>query len=355
MMKNLIKQFSLAFLSLVIASLSISPALSYGGSSSGGGGSIGKCGGTNSPSFTEISPARNSTIDSLGDFSFTVNGRYLDEDQITISVGGKVLNAKFTTLEDGSIQVVADASSLSGLSGTIKVQISSTTTIGCSRTYAYFIELKTEEGGSTGDSGDDSGSGSGDDSGSGDGNGSGSGDGSGSGSGGHWAEEFLSDLVERGILKGDKDTGDLRQDDYLNRAEMVTLIARALGIEVPLSLDENPFLDVDKNEWYAGYVYQAKKLEWISGYEDGNFHPERNITRAEVLKILLVALGVSVSGTDSGFPDVPYYAWYAPYVTWAVNNGIISGYNDGNFKPHNFITRAEMSKVMSLTLKYLGM
>jgi len=119
------------------------------------------------------------------------------------------------------------------------------------------------------------------------------------------------------------------------------------GITPPV-VSENPFPDVTPPAWYVNHIAKAKELGWVHGYPDGTFHPNSSITRAESLQILSSALGVDVSGLDgtSGFVDVVAGSWYAPYVAWAKNNGIVNGIGGGTvFAPHRAVTRAEFAKM----------
>ena len=111
------------------------------------------------------------------------------------------------------------------------------------------------------------------------------------------------------------------------------------------------FTDVELTAWYAPYILAAKTNNIIDGYEDGGFSPNGLINRAEALKILLVAAGFDVAEKiEAVFPDVPVSAWFAKYVTYAYNNGIVGGYANGKFGPGNNITRAEVAKIVTKIL-----
>lgn len=85
----------------------------------------------------------------------------------------------------------------------------------------------------------------------------------------------------------------------------------------------------------------------FKGYDDGNFGPYNNITRAEVLKVVLEAFDVNLlplDGTNQGFQDVNPHAWYMPYVRTAKLYGMIQGYTDGEAKLDRSVSRAELLK-----------
>jgi len=93
----------------------------------------------------------------------------------------------------------------------------------------------------------------------------------------------------------------------------------------------------------------------VSGYPDGSFQPDKTITRAELLKIILEAkysdsdeLDLENYADKSCFNDSVISAWYNSYLCFAKENGIISGYQDGSFAPNNEISFSEaMSIVLS--------
>ncbi len=107
-----------------------------------------------------------------------------------------------------------------------------------------------------------------------------------------------------------------------------------------------PFSDVDSNDDYyeaISYVYEAGIVE---GYSDGTYQPEISINRAEFTKILIEAAHPGEATFSEGcFSDVPSSEWYAPYVCFAKVYNIVSGYEDGSFKPDQYINVAEALKI----------
>ena len=84
---------------------------------------------------------------------------------------------------------------------------------------------------------------------------------------------------------------------------------------------------------------------YIVGYDDGEFKPENNMTRAEVAAIFARNIaerkGENISNTKSSFTDVDTKLWYNRYIGYLEKYDIIEGYNEGTFKPEKQITRAE--------------
>lgn len=92
----------------------------------------------------------------------------------------------------------------------------------------------------------------------------------------------------------------------------------------------------------------------ISGETDGNFYPDRTMTRAEFATIIVKALGLTPKANHT-FSDVPADEWYASFVGTANTNGIVSGVSATAFAPNNTITRQEAAAMVSRAAKLCGM
>ncbi len=115
------------------------------------------------------------------------------------------------------------------------------------------------------------------------------------------------------------------------------------------------YTDVSAGAWYYDYVMVANELGIMRGNGDGTFLPQNSLTRAELVQVLANYAEADLSGSAaSGFPDVAAGAWYAPAVAWAKENGYVSGYPDGTFKPNQAVTREEFCTIMSRYLQKQG-
>lgn len=93
-------------------------------------------------------------------------------------------------------------------------------------------------------------------------------------------------------------------------------------------------------------------MGFVSGYPDGTFNPNGPITRAEFTMMLAGALKLEGSSEELVFTDNDQIgAWAKQAVAGTVEAGIVSGYEDGSFRPNAQITRAEMAVMMARTLK----
>ncbi len=167
---------------------------------------------------------------------------------------------------------------------------------------------------------------------------------------GHWAIDYISTVIDAGIAQGVTDT-EFEPNRYITRAEMAKMVVIAFGYEVPDSVSETEFSDITVTDWYAKYVETAREHELVAGYGDGTFAPANYINRAEALKILIEAYltdeEIEAIETDGmPFTDVNATVWYAPYISYSYENGIVQGYSDTEFAPGNNITRAEFCKII---------
>lgn len=139
--------------------------------------------------------------------------------------------------------------------------------------------------------------------------------------------------------------GTFRPSASITRAEACTILAKALGLTTGYS--SNSFSDVSSSDWFAGSVDAIKNSGITSGYSDGTFRPNNPITRAEFVTLIAKAKGLS--GSYCSFSDVSG-SWAYNYICGVTNEGWVSGYNDGTFHPDESITRAEVVVIVNKML-----
>ena len=137
-------------------------------------------------------------------------------------------------------------------------------------------------------------------------------------------------------------------------------LADANGIAAYYGLQKigsNPRQLIDyADHWAADMIDIAVSKGWVNGYPDNTFKPDNTLTRADFVTLLARLSGETLdSAASSPFPDVPVNEYYAASVSWAVSAGIISGFEDGTFRPTDAITREQMAHIMTLYLKHKGM
>lgn len=138
--------------------------------------------------------------------------------------------------------------------------------------------------------------------------------------------------------------GTFEPDRNMTRAEVTTMFARLLTEKMAANQTySNTFSDVAKSHWAANYIGYMQQFGIITGYADGSFRPDASVTRAEFAAI--ASRFEKLTEGNKSFSDVPSSHWAAKYINFAATRGWVNGYADGTFKPNNSITRAEVAAV----------
>ena len=160
-----------------------------------------------------------------------------------------------------------------------------------------------------------------------------------------WAEEAIDELMDQGVISGNDD-GSFAPNRQLNRAEVSKIIVLASGVDFDVTGGPH-FPDVEPGAWYYDYIETMYNMGWINGYPDGLFRPGVGINRAEIAKMVINAFEIDqdLYGAPH-FDDVQEGDWFFGYVETAYNTGLMRGYGDGTFGPANPVTRAETVKIV---------
>lgn len=162
--------------------------------------------------------------------------------------------------------------------------------------------------------------------------------------GGHWAESYIDKWSTAGVINGYED-GTFRADNGVTRAELSKIISLARGYT---DETEVSFLDTPHSEWYISYIKRCAFYGVINGYEDLTFKPDNFVTREEAAVIFSRAYGV-VGDKECGFSDVLSISdWAIDSVNAMAQNSVINGYEDNTFRPGEYITRAEIVKILDV-------
>ena len=145
--------------------------------------------------------------------------------------------------------------------------------------------------------------------------------------------------------------GTVQPEGDITRAEVATIFFRLLTDE---SRNEywsqtNPYSDVSADDWFNNAVSTLTNAGVLDGYEDGTFKPNGNITRAEFATITARFFEATYDG-EKLFPDIEGH-WAQDYINEAANAGIVNGYEDGTFRPQQYITRAEAVTMVNRTIE----
>ena len=119
------------------------------------------------------------------------------------------------------------------------------------------------------------------------------------------------------------------------------------------TVSELPFEDVSVDQWFyeaVKYVYDNELMNGISATE---FNPNGLLTRGTIAQVLFNLEGADADAA-AVFDDVPADAWFADAVNWAAANNIVTGYGDGTFGPDNNITREQMAAILYRYAQFKG-
>ena len=173
----------------------------------------------------------------------------------------------------------------------------------------------------------------------------------------HWAINDIAYLAGKKVLSGYPD-GTFRPDGYITRAEFSKILAEAIKLERKTYFPS--FKDVDKNEWYADYLYTILDSGVIPMQmaDAGCFYPQRYITREEVAVMLTNALVecknivMENAGVDGYKDGNKVSEWAKASVGGVTGEGLMTGDDAGKFNPKSSITRAEVAAVIRRLEKY---
>ena len=168
----------------------------------------------------------------------------------------------------------------------------------------------------------------------------------------YWAATYVDYLYTAGITTGYAD-GTFKPNQNITRAQVAVMRYRYLGLdESKYASVTLPFADNDKIADYAVPAIKALYTEGIINGTTGSdgrlyFNPNNSLTRAQAATMIGRTqpkgyATVELTFTDAG--SIPAYATY--YIQTMAAQGIISGYNDGSFKPQANITRGQMAKIL---------
>jgi len=167
-------------------------------------------------------------------------------------------------------------------------------------------------------------------------------------------------MANEGYIQGYADNT-FRPESPVSRAELVKMIAEATGkIQTPQNLSSY-FRDVTPYDWFFNYVANASFRKWVQGYPDGTFRPNQEITRAEAIKIAMVAhdmLPFMFEG-EHPYADIHPNDWFYVYLVPALQQNLLGtahmkhiqtnnafNLNSTFFYPNQSITRAEVAEML---------
>ncbi len=172
----------------------------------------------------------------------------------------------------------------------------------------------------------------------------------------HWAEKYIKELTDKGIIKG-KNESEFAPDDNITRAEYITILYRISNSSESFS---QSFSDVSESDWFFEAVCWAVNSGITNGINDKEFAPYDNITREQAAafmvrftKYMNLELSEYSSDTDfAPFKDETLFSdWAKESILIMQDIGILNGNENGEFAPLDNATRAETAKIISEFLR----
>ena len=138
---------------------------------------------------------------------------------------------------------------------------------------------------------------------------------------GSWYNTYVATLNNAGVIT-DSSNGYFRPNEAITRAELAAMLANF----TETAGAANYFNDVSASYWAANAIAICAKLGWITGYPDGSFRPDRNVTRAELMAMINRATGRAPKSADAFLPGMKTWSdntadkWYYLDVQEATNS-----------------------------------
>ena len=160
--------------------------------------------------------------------------------------------------------------------------------------------------------------------------------------------QSISYLAEKGVLSGYAN-GTLDPQKEINRAEALKIIFTAGELDIPNS-NQQIFGDVPIDSWFAKYVALGV-AEGVISTQHTNYNPAQTINRAEFIKIMLKTFQIDPTKFtyNQTINDISGNEWFAPYINFAIKFGIINLTNS-NALPAQTVTRANAAKMIFILL-----
>jgi uncharacterized repeat protein (TIGR02543 family) len=126
------------------------------------------------------------------------------------------------------------------------------------------------------------------------------------------------------------------------------------SLNTPTSGPNIPFIDVPLDIWYLNDVMYVYEKGLMNGTAADKFSPESTLTRAMIMTILYRHAGKpDASGLSNPYNDVAAAEWYTDAIIWAAENGIVTGYGNGNFGTNDPISRQDLAVILMRYMNFM--
>jgi len=164
-----------------------------------------------------------------------------------------------------------------------------------------------------------------------------------------WANNSIKYLATAGVMTGYPD-GNFKPDRIVTRAELASILVKAKNIAASAPYTTG-YSDVSKKNWAAPYITAAVESGFLTGRKGNTFEPNRGATRAEAVAALVKfdSIELPASLRAGPFPDMTAKEWSSKYVAAAKEAGMLDYLQGQDFEAEKSITRAELAEIIAKT------
>ncbi|HHX14358.1 MAG TPA: hypothetical protein GX726_05335 [Clostridiales bacterium] len=164
---------------------------------------------------------------------------------------------------------------------------------------------------------------------------------------GHWAKSYIDEMATAGYINGYSDAS-FRPDRSITRAEFLSILMRILHDKKGVALSGTATFSDTSSHWAKDYIAAAVEQKIAGGMGNNQFRPDAAITREQITLMLCNAVRGDGSQMALNFTDgAAISSWARDSVAFALSRGWVSGYGDGSFGPGRSATRGEVCAMLS--------
>ncbi|UZN23734.1 hypothetical protein GM182_07750 [bacterium 3DAC] len=170
----------------------------------------------------------------------------------------------------------------------------------------------------------------------------------------YWAYGAAAFLISQGVISGYPD-GSFKPDKEVTRAEYAKMLATSLKLDIAKCNGFHVFKDVKDSDWFCPYVQAVNKAGYMVGYGKGKFAPQAMVKKEEILTTIVRIKGWQLERPKTPtFDDITSDYWAYPYVETAVRHGIIGPNDEGLTKGRHFGKGSPSTRAQTAVLIYRG-
>ncbi|MES5867898.1 S-layer homology domain-containing protein [Bacillus cereus group sp. RP32] len=165
---------------------------------------------------------------------------------------------------------------------------------------------------------------------------------------GHWAYDEITNLVYHRIMYG-YGNGKFGVEDNITREQAAAVLHRALHLKRSV-FNENPYGDISgKSTMFPYEILHLTNIGIFKGDENGNFRPKDTLTRAELAQILTKAYELKTKSPHT-FTDIQENHWARDAISALQSNNVAVGTGNGKFEPEMLVTRGQFAKFLQRSI-----